>query len=248
LDYNRFALSGKCFMASASPKACRMTFLKSDTQFTKEYLIKLRPMRTRQKLGLWLFSTFGLVGLLVSGWLSLPAAAQSQADSSPTLTPTPSGRFITVTYIEPVNVRSGPSSFDYPVVGSIPVGDTAPAIGRSPAGEWVQIVFPAAPGGVGWVYAANVEVSPGPFLPVVELPPTATPAVTYTVNPTFAAAFQTAVPPTRLPTFTPPPPLEIPTYLDSSGSSSGRIQTGWLILGLGLIGVLGIAFSLSRRR
>jgi len=205
-------------------------------------------MRTWQKLGLWSFLTFGPVSLFFFGWLSLPVAAQGRADSSSTSTSTPSGRFITVTYIEPVNVRTGPSSFDYPVVGSIPVGDTAPAIGRSPAGEWVQIVFPSAPGGVGWVYAANVEISPGPFLPVVEPPPTATPEMTYTVNPTFAAAFQTTVLPTRLPTFTAPPPLDIPTYVNSSGASSGRIWTGWVILGLGLIGVLGIVISIFRRR
>ncbi|MFH1524642.1 MAG: SH3 domain-containing protein [Chloroflexota bacterium] len=167
---------------------------------------------------------------------------------TPIPTITPSERFITVTYIEPINVRTGPSSFDYPVIGSLPVGGTAPAIGRSPAGEWIQIVFSDAPGGTAWIYASNVTLSPGPFLPIVEPPPTATPVESPTLNLTFAAAFQTEVPPTRLPTFTPPPSLSVPTYQNPASVSFGRLQTGWVIVGLGLVGILGIAISSSRRR
>jgi hypothetical protein len=201
-----------------------------------------------KKLGFWIILIFGVVGLFFLNSSSLPAATQEQAGSTPTLKITPSDRFITVTYIEPINVRTGPGSFDYPVVGSLPVDGTALAIGRSPAGEWIQIIFPDAPGGTGWVYAANVTLSPGPFLPIVEPPPTATPVESPTINLTFAAAFQTEIPPTRLPTFTPPPSLAIPTYQNPASISFGRLQTGWLIIGLGLIGILGIAISSSRRR
>ena len=56
---------------------------------------------------------------------------------------------------------AGQVPFDYPVVGSLPVGGTAPAIGRSPASEWIEIVFADAPRGTGWVYAANVSLSTG---------------------------------------------------------------------------------------
>jgi hypothetical protein len=202
----------------------------------------------RKKVGFWIILILGIAGLFSLGSSSLPVAAQEQAGSTPTPTTTPSSRFITVTYIEPINVRTGPSSFDYPVIGSIPVGGTAPAIGRSPAGEWIQIIFPDAPGGTGWVYAPNVTLSPGPFLLIVEPPPTATPLETPTLNPTFVAAFQIVVPPTRLPTFTPPPPLAIPTYRNSASASFGRLQTGWIIIGLGLIGILGMAISFFRRR
>jgi hypothetical protein len=209
---------------------------------------KLLLMRYWKKFGFWIILILGIAGLFSLGSSSLPVAAQEQASSTPTLTPISAGRFITVTYIEPINVRTGPSSFDYPIVGSIPVGGTAPAIGRSPAGEWIQIIFPDAPGGTGWVYAPNVTLSPGPFLPIVEPPPTATPLETPTLNPTFVAAFQTVVPPTRLPTFTSPPPLAIPTYRNSASASFGRLQTGWIIIGLGLIGILGMAVSSFRRR
>lgn len=207
---------------------------------------KLLRMRHRIKIGFWIILLLGLVGLSFLGVFSLPAAAQ--ADATPTQTPAPSDRFITVTYIEPINVRSGPGTFDYPVIGTLPVGGTAPAIGRSPAGEWIEILFPGGPGGVGWVYAPNVELSPGPYLPIVEPPPTATPLMTPTLNPTFVAAFQTVASPTRLPTFTAPPPLTLPTYANSPGVLSGGIRIGWVIFGLGLLGLLGIVVSIFSRR
>lgn len=191
---------------------------------------------------------FGFTSLVFSRPFWTTVLAEQTNDSTPTDTPALNGAFITVTYIEPINVRAGPSSFDYPIVGSIPVGGTAPAIGRSPAGEWIQIVFPAAPRGIGWVYAANVSLSSGALLPIVEAPPTATPLVVDTVNPTFVAAFQVTSTSTRLPTFTAPPPLVIPTYGNPTGESPGGIQTGWVIVGLGLIGLVGIAVSSSRRR
>jgi len=157
--------------------------------------------------------------------------------------------YITVTYIEPINVRTGPSSFDYPVVGTLPVGGTAAAIGRSPASEWVEIEFPAAPRGTAWVYAANVSISPAnALLPVVEPPPTPAPLVTDTINPTFVAAFPVIPTSTRLPTFTAPPTLAIPTYVTNPPDASGRVTLAWLMGGLGLVGVLGLVISAFRRR
>jgi hypothetical protein len=184
--------------------------------------------------------------VLFDSWLT-PSSAKQSIYPTPSMTgnlPTP---FITVTYIEPINVRTGPGSFDYPVVGSIQPGETALAIGRSPAGEWIQIQYPAAPQGKGWVYATNVTLSTGAFLPIVEPPPTDVPQETLTPNSTFEAAFHTDIPPTRLPTFTNAPALAIPTYINSKGVSNGRIQTSWLILGLGLFGVVLFAFSSFHR-
>jgi hypothetical protein len=174
-------------------------------------------------------------------------AAQQLLTTTPTETVigTSTGRYVTVTYIEPINVRTGPSSFDYPVVGSLPVGGTAPAIGRSPAGEWIQIEFPDAPYGKGWVYAANVALSPGALLPIVEPPPTPAPLQTPTLNPTYVAAFQILPTSTRLPTFTPAPPLVIPTFTNPVNTSSGT--TTWVFAVLGLIGIVGIALSSIRR-
>jgi uncharacterized protein YraI len=171
---------------------------------------------------------------------SLPLAGSSAQQGS--------GAIVIVSYGEPINVRAGPGSFDYPIIGILPKDGTAPAIGRSPKGEWIQIVFPAGPKGVGWVYAANVELSPGSLLPVVEPPPTATPATTPTINPTYAAALAAVPTSTRKPTFTAPPPLQLTTYMSSDEKTPGSLQTGWIIIGLGAVGLLGVAISFLRRR
>ncbi len=122
-----------------------------------------------------------------------------------------SGVFVTVTYSEPINVRGGPSTVYYPIVGRVFPGDVFQALGVSPGREWVKISYPDAPGGVGWLYAIYVSVEGGE-LQIAEPPPTATPIATMTINPTFAAAFVFQPTSTRMPTFTPPPPLEIPQF------------------------------------
>ncbi|MDP2975796.1 MAG: SH3 domain-containing protein, partial [Anaerolineales bacterium] len=165
------------------------------------------------KLSLTFTILAGTAGLLFLGPAQMPAAAQQPTGSIATVTGTPSGPMITVNYPEEIKVRAGPNSAYYPVVGTLAPGETAPAIGRSPAGEWIKISFPGAfdGSGVGWVYVALVSLSPG-FLPIIEPPPTATPRTTPTIDPTLAAAFSIPTTPTRLPTFTPPPPLVIPTF------------------------------------
>ena len=233
--------------------------------------MRRNPLRTEEKYGpiqqklAQLFSSYnsiqriirtGQLFLLLSGAAALvcfglswsDAAAKQTTEPTPTSAPVPNGAFITVTYIEPINVRTGPSSYDYPVIGTIPVGGTAPAIGRSPAGEWVQIEFPSGPRGIGWVYAANVSLTANALLPVVEPPPTAVPAVTPTANPTFVAALRPAPTSTRLPTFTAPPPLQIPTFVNSGGKAASQgFQSGWVIAGLALVGLLGFTFASLRR-
>ena len=161
-------------------------------------------------------------------------------------TETPVGVYITVTYTDPINVRSGPSTTHYPVIGQLPSGAVAPALGVSVAHEWVQIEFPAAAEGKGWVYASFVTVSGGE-LPVVEAPPTAIPAVTNTIDPTLAAAFNVQPTQTRLPTFTPPGPLEVPKFEDESSVATSRVL-GIFIIGLGLIGSAGLITSFLLRK
>jgi Bacterial SH3 domain len=220
--------------------------------FTKDTPIKLHSLHLF-KVGTWILLLFGLAALIFLGSSGNPVAAQ-QSDTVtplPTITVTVAAGmpYITVTYIEPINVRTGPSSFDYPVVGSLPVGGTAAAIGRSPAGEWIEIEFPPAPRGTAWVYAANVSVLPAnALLPVVEIPPTPAPFATNTLNPTFVAAFVIVPTSTRMPTFTPPPPLAIPTYQNEVQVSSGRTLTAGLMAGLALIGIIGIVVTSFRRR
>jgi hypothetical protein len=182
-----------------------------------------------------LFSILFLFGATF-GLLINSASAQQTSGSTPTPTGNNTTAFITVTYSEEINVREGPGSFDYPVIGTLQPGDTAAAIGRSPAGEWIQIVYQGGPLGKGWVYAPNVTLSPGALLPVVEPPPTKMPDVMLTPNATFAAELKTVIPPTRMPTFTAPLPLIIPSYQNPAGNINSRGFSGWAIFILGLAG------------
>jgi hypothetical protein len=144
-----------------------------------------------------------------------------------------------------INVRGGPG-IDYALLGKLLPGQQVPAVGRSPGGDWVQIAYPEAQGGVAWVYAHLVTLSGS--LPVVELPPTPTPLVTPTLDPTLAAQFIREIPPTRLPTFTPPPPLVIPTYADEPLPEQGRSTVIFIIAGLSILGVVGMLMSFIRVR
>jgi len=147
-----------------------------------------------------------------------------------------SGVTATVVYSEPINVRGGPSTVYYPIVGRVFPGDVLPALGVSPGHEWVQIAYPDAPGGVGWLYATYVSVAGGD-LQVVEPPPTQTPIATATINPTFAAAFIFQPTSTRMPTFTPPPPLTVIHYSDEAVERPSGLSSGMIVVGLLFISV-----------
>ncbi len=176
-----------------------------------------------------------------------PGIADAQAQPTPTGTATPGGPspIVTNNYTEAVNVRAGPGSL-YPYLGNLPVGATAQAVAVSPKHEWIEISFPETPGGVGWVYAAFVELSPG-YLRVVEPPPTITPLASATLDPTLAAAFQLEPTVTRLPTFTPPPPLDVPTF-GASRASSAAFPVGLTIVAFALLGGFVLAASFLGRR
>ncbi len=183
--------------------------------------------------------------------LNVPApqkvAAQQPTGSVPTVTGTPIGPIINVTYPEQINVRSGPSSYLYTAIGVLLSGETAPALGQSPGGDWIQIRYAGVPGNVGWVYAPLVGLSANANLGIVEPPPTPTPATTPTIDPTLAAAFIPQFTPTRLPTFTPPGPLVIPTY-ENAGPKTEGIPLGLVIVLLALIGGFGALISFLRGR
>jgi hypothetical protein len=175
-------------------------------------------------------------------------AAQQPTGSVPTVTGTPIGAFITVTYPEQINIRSGPSSYWYPAIGVLLWQQTAPALGRSPGGDWIQIHYPGVPGNVGWVYAPLVSLGPpGATLRIVEPPPTPTPATTPTIDPTLAAAFLPESSPTRMPTFTAPGPLAVPTY-ENETTARSIVPVGLIITLLTLIGGFGALISFLRGR
>ena len=185
---------------------------------------------------------FILIGFIVGVVMfHLPQQVQAESEAQ-------SGVVATVIYSEPINVRGGPSTVYYPVVGRVFPGDVLPALGVSPGREWVQVAYPDAPGGVGWLYATYVAISGGE-LRVVEPPPTQTPIATATINPTFAAAFIFQPTSTRMPTFTPPPPLEMPQYTDEVVARPSGLASGVIVVGLIFIGgvVFVISFLLNRQ-
>ena len=167
-----------------------------------------------------------------------------------TVTGTPTGVMATVKIDVDqgqVNVRSGPGTF-YDKVGVLLAGQKVPAKGKSVAGEWIMIEYPGVQGGIAWIYSPLVDLSPG-NLAVVEPPPTPTPLVTPTINPTLAAQFVITSAPTRLPTYTPPPPLAIPTFTENNLGIelSSRVPVGLIILGLAGAGILIGVFTVAQR-
>jgi uncharacterized protein YraI len=183
-----------------------------------------------------------LIGAAQAGTL-----AQIPTVSIPTVTGTPPGAIAIVTMEQDqINVRSGPNT-DYPIIGVLIAGQQIPALGRSIGGDWVQIAYPGVLGGVAWVYSPLVELQGS--VPIVEPPPTPTPRTTPTVDPTLAAQFIIEIPPTRLPTFTPPGPLAIPTFPASEQpGGTGRVPMGFVIVGMGVVGLFGLLISFLRGR
>lgn len=169
---------------------------------------------------------------------------QQPTVSIPTVTGTPSGPSIFVP--EQVNVRSGPGT-NYEQLGILVQGSTAPAIGRSPGGEWIMVVYAGGPDGVGWVYTQLVRLDAGQStIPIVEPPPTPTSQVTSTIDPTLAAQFNITGEPTRLPTFTPAEPIVQVTFGPVIISEGNRIPPILPIAGLLLVGMFGLVISFLR--
>jgi hypothetical protein len=177
------------------------------------------------------------------------AYAQHPTLSIPTVTGTPAGPVASVYQnLVQIPVRSGPGQ-NYPEIGLLTAGQKVPAVGTSPGGEWVKIIYPGVQGGVAWVFGNLVGVS-GP-LPVVSPPPTPTPRVTPTLDPTLAArALVENVQPTRLPTFTAAPPLAVPTIeaVEPGFLAQRNIPMGFVVVGLAVVGLFGIFLSLLRGR
>ena len=207
-------------------------------------------MLHRARFVIWFLVMAGILLLGLFDPEQPPVLAQQPTGSIPTVTGTPEGPVITVDQSLPViRVYAGPSSFDYPSIGVLLGNEKAPAIGRARDREdWIQIRYAGVPGGTGWVYGLYVSLSAGARLPLVEIPPTPTPFATPTINPTLEAAFIGQLTPTRLPTFTPPAPLEQPSFTDAPSPSATNIPTGLLILSLGLFGFLGAVISYLRGR
>lgn len=189
---------------------------------------------------------FALIVLVYHTTMSVNAAVEGQIPtiSVPTVTGTSTGPLITVRPSQnetSINVRSGPNVL-YAKVGVLLVGQTVEAVGISPGGEWIQILYPGIPGGKAWVFALYVT-DPGP-LPILEPPSTPTPKYTATIDPTLAAQFVITEQPTRLPTFTEAAPIVIPTFEEIAPNQlPGGVPVGLIIVILGVVGILLALFS-----
>lgn len=172
--------------------------------------------------------------------------AQFPTVSIPTVTGSPQGPFVVVIGAEdePANIRTGPNA-TYPKVGIMITGQTAPALGYY--GNYIQIVYPAAPGGKGWIYIPKAQLLNGP-VPLIAPPATQTPSITNTIDPTLAAQFSVEQKTTQLPTFTEPPPLLIPTFQEvSTNTVPGGLPIGFVIIILFGLGLFLALISLLRR-
>jgi len=193
------------------------------------------------KTTFWIVISAALLAVILGASIRTEALAQEP-------TPGSSDIYITVNYSEQINIRNGPSTVLYDIIGNLQPGESAQALGVSPGRDWVQIVYPAGPGGVGWVHTSLISISSG-ILQIVEPPPTVTPLVTPTIDPTLAAAYIFEPTVTRMPTFTPPPPLEIPQFTAMPAArTKNSVPMGALVIGSGLLGVFGFLVSLLRRR
>jgi hypothetical protein len=174
-----------------------------------------------------------------------PSAAAAPPIQEATVTGTPAGPSILVP--ELVNVRLGPS-LDYEKVGVLIAGQEAPALGRSPGGDWIQIFYPGVPGNVAWVYAPNVVLNPQQrLLPIIAPPPTPTQRVTATIDPTLAAQFNIGdAQPTRLPTYTPADPVVRPTLATPGTNGVGGFPPILAILAFLVVGLIGTLISVLR--
>ena len=188
----------------------------------------------------------GFAWLLTLAWSAAGTAASPPAQDA-TVTSTPTGPKILVP--DQVNVRLGPGT-DYDQVGVLNSGQEAPAIGRSPGGDWIMITYAGVPGNVAWVYSPLVTlVNLGAeVLPIVEPPPTPTPRITPTIDPTLASQFNLGAGlATRLPTYTPAPEAVYPTFEPGSSSRSG-IPPILPIAALVIVGTFGLLISVLRGR
>ena len=205
-------------------------------------------MRDRNKTGnlilLLMLVCFGLViPVISSGFFQIPTV------DIPTVTGTDRGVVVRVKNDDSnpqINVRSGPGT-EYDRVGTLVSNQEVVGKGRTEGGSWILIEYQGGPDGYAWVYSSYVDYVGD--LPIVVVPNTPTPRITNTIDPTLAAQFIITVEPTRLPTFTEPAPLSIPTFDTVAGVNvTGGVPLGMIIVICGILGIIIGLFALSQRR
>ena len=184
-----------------------------------------------------------IIPVISSGFFQIPTV------DIPTVTGTDRGVVVRVKNDDSnpqINVRSGPGT-EYDRVGTLVANQEVVGKGRTEGGSWILIEYQGGPDGYAWVYSSYVDYVGD--LPIVVVPNTPTPRITNTIDPTLAAQFIITVEPTRLPTFTEPAPLSIPTFETVAGVNvTGGVPMGMIIVICGILGIIIGLFALSQRR
>ncbi len=120
-----------------------------------------------------------LVIVLLSRFFSGPSGSSPTetpvVETTVTVTATPGDA--SVVALANVSVRSGPSA-EYPVIGVLPAGTSAPVIGKNAAGTWWLVSAPNIQGNQGWLPDDQVTASNTASVPVATPPPLPTPTPT----------------------------------------------------------------------
>lgn len=164
------------------------------------------------------------------GWVTSEYIQASGTDNLPIIgqitmmngTPAPQASLT-----QKLNVRSGPGTH-YDSLGILPANALIWLIGRNESGSWLQIDYPAVPGGKGWVISGYVQAQDIMDLPVLDssgsplldTPETQATLLISTPTPTIAPAYldnDTAEKPGVVQTFL---PLGISSFSFSSDISS----------------------------
>lgn len=209
----------------------------------------MRSRPTIEKILFLAICLFGVVLLSLIPLVEQPVFGQFPTVSIPTVTSSPRGAYVVGMQVgtseyEPVNIRNCPSTI-CDIVGVLLVRQEAKAIGQY--ADWIQIEYIGGVDGKAWVYHPFVNLIDGP-VPMVEPPPTPTPMVTKTIDPTLAAQFIAPLQSTKLPTFTEPQPLLIPTFPEQTGATiPGGIPLGLVIVILAGLGLFLTLIAILRR-
>jgi len=176
----------------------------------------------------WVFAAVANVtGVTASLPVVAPAAASQPVATAPT---NPSGLrppFVKLRAGQDfANVRSGPDTAYQKVGELVAAGVNAAAVrGKSANGQWWQIEFAGAPGGVAWVYSQLVDLTgDAGAVPIAAAPPLPTGAVA-------AAPTPTLVPVGPQPTPTPPIPASAVLPYSQNVRFSPRDDIGDVPLG-----------------
>ncbi len=94
-----------------------------------------------------------------------PASTDTSQNPAATATPSP----IDGTLTFKVNVRSGPAT-SYAALGQLDSGGKVQVMLEDATGTWYQILYPATPAGIGWVFAQYVTLAAGVQVPMAATP------------------------------------------------------------------------------